>query len=128
MDVHCVSIYNIISVEMQGVSIFAASSLGVQVYLCPTSEEQMLQRQQYRNAGCILLHLHAMFLNAGMPDCTASSHRNMGTQSDTGMLRYWNEMLGAVILTAAALVSMPMPSFAFYPLEFSRFRFVPCVL
>ncbi len=32
-----------------------------------------------RGAGCILLHLHAMFLNAGMSDCTASD------QSGTGM-------------------------------------------
>ncbi len=31
-----------------------------------------LHRQQYRGAGCILLHLHTILLNARMPDGTAS--------------------------------------------------------
>ncbi len=49
----------------------------VDAHLC-TAGCIPLRRQQYRRPGCILLHPHTMFLNAGMPDCTASGQSSTG--------------------------------------------------
>jgi hypothetical protein len=46
-----------------------------------------------------------------MPD--SSQYRNKGSQSGTGMLRYWTEIQNAGMPIPAALTSMPMPRYEF---------------
>jgi hypothetical protein len=89
------------SVDAQGVSLSPACCMDVQCVIhlhhhqCGRAGCISVLRQQSRRAGCIthsqtsaiyrrgagciLLHLYAVFLNAGMSDCTASD------QSGTGM-------------------------------------------
>jgi hypothetical protein len=64
------------------------------------------------------------FLNAGMPDCPASSqsgngmNKNVdaGNQSGFGILRYRTENQDAGVPMPAASTSMPMPSYIYYAL------------
>ncbi len=120
----------------EDVALFTANSVDVRVYPCLQSTVWRLwtwgcfrfHLQHCGRAGCILLHLYTMLL---MPECRTVEHRlvryrnkkmpmpeavryrNKGTQSCIGMLRYRTEMLGAVILMPAAVVSMPMPSYSY---------------
>jgi hypothetical protein len=61
IDVQGVSLFTASSVDVQGVSLFTASS--IDVVSCHW---------------CILLLLSTMFLNAGIPDCTASGQSGTG--------------------------------------------------
>jgi hypothetical protein len=100
VDVQGVSLSYVSRAYVQGVSLFAASSIDVQ--------------------GVSFSNIHTMFLNAGMPGCTASGQSGTGmnknansgsslvpekgTQPGNGMLRYRTEKLGA-----GTPMPMPMP-------------------